>query len=470
MPSPVETRFARATDGTYIAFQVSGSGPVDIVWLRAWHSNVEHEWEEPVLARVLQRLGSMGRLIRLDQRGTGLSDRIAYRPPPTLEDRVDDIRAVLQAAGAQPAVLVGLAAGGTLCAAFAGMHPELTRALVLYHAAVGRGWGDDDAPPDDPRLERFIASLRAGWGTEDLAASMVANGAPSRADDRHLITWLAEDERLSGTAEDAIALARIDHATDIGPILSTIHVPTLVLTRRGGMVEAARRIAAAIEGARSVELPGEDHMLLAGDTDAVLREIGRFLDDLASDDAHGAEVGAEPERVLLTLLVTDIVGSTALVSDLGDRRWTTLLEAHDARVRSALGRYRGREIDTAGDGFLAAFDGPGRAIRCGLEVVEAVHDLGLEVRGGIHAGEVEQVGPRVRGIAVHITARVAGLAGASELLVSRTVRDLVAGSGLGFEPRGRHELKGVSGAWDLFAAHDTERATVPVTTLPIEGQ
>jgi class 3 adenylate cyclase len=466
MPGPVETRFATAADGTYIAYQVSGEGPLDIVWLRAWHSNIEHEWDEPVLGRVLRRLGTMGRVIRLDQRGTGLSDRIAYRPAPTLEDRSDDIRAVLEAVGARPAVLLGIASGGVLCAAFAAMHPRLTRGLVLYHTVPGRAWGDDSAPADDPRLERFVDAVRAGWGTEAFAQRMVASAAPSRASDRSLITWMAEDERLSGTVEDAVALARIDHATDLRPILPAIHVPTLVVTRTGVAVEAARLLASSIESARYVELPGEDHMLVAGDTDAVLREIGRFLDSLPDDGPPGPGTEDDAERVLATLLMTDIVGSTEHVTDLGDRRWAALLQAHDERVRAALARYRGREIDTAGDGFLAAFDGPGRAIRCALEASRELRGLGLEIRAGIHAGEVEQVGPRVRGIAVHIAARVASVAGPSEVLVSRTVRDLVAGSGLGFAPRGAHRLKGIPGEWELFAAHDPSSEPGPASEDP----
>jgi class 3 adenylate cyclase len=453
MPSLNETRYARATDGTHIAYQVTGDGPLDIVWLRAWHSNVEHEWEEPVLARVLRRLGTMGRVIRLDQRGTGLSDRIAYRPPPTIEDRADDLRTVLAAAGSRRAVLVGLASGGILCAAFAAMHPDLTRALVLYHVVPGRAWGDDAAPPDDPRLGRFIDAIRDGWGTEPFAARLVASGTPSRAGDRGLIAWLAEDERLSGTVEDAIALARIDHASDIRAILPSIHVPTLVLARAGGPVEIARSMVDAIPSARFAELPGDDHMILAGDTDAALRVIGSFLDEISGLEGPDEE----PDRVLATLLMTDIVGSTALATELGDRRWAALVEEHDERIRALLRRHRGREIDTAGDGFLAAFDGPGRAIRCALGAQRAVRDLGIEIRAGVHAGEVEQVGPKLRGIAVHIAARVAAVARPSEVLVSRTVHDLVAGSGLEFEDRGAHALKGVPDEWGLFAVRDPEQ-------------
>jgi class 3 adenylate cyclase/alpha-beta hydrolase superfamily lysophospholipase len=444
-----ETRYARAADGTHVAYQLTGDGPLDILWLRAWHSNIEHEWAEPVLARILRRLGAVGRVIRLDQRGTGLSDRIVHRPMPTIEDRADDIRAVLAAAGSRRAVLIGLADGGVLCAAFAAMHPEMTDGLVLYHLHPARGWDSPDPGPDDPLLQRVTANVREGWGTEPFAAQGVARNAPSRANDRALIAWLAEDMRLSGTAEDAVALLRISYDTDVRAILPTIHVPTLVLTRGGPDRTASRAVADAIAGARYEELPGDDHMLLSGDTDAGLRAITGFIEAVGG---LGPPDDDEADRVLATLLMTDIVGSTALATELGDRRWAALVADHEERIRTLLARHRGQEIDTAGDGFLAAFDGPGRAIRCALAAATAVRDLGIEIRAGVHAGEVERDGPKLRGIAVHIAARIASEAGPSEVLVSRTVRDLVAGSGLEFDDRGVRPLKGVSGEWGLYAA------------------
>ena len=474
MPSSVETRYARAADGTHVAYQVTGDGPVDLVWVRAWHSNVEHEWDEPVLTRMIRRLGSIGRVIRLDRRGTGLSDRVVHRPPPTIEDRVDDIRAVMDAAGSRRAALIGLASGGTLCAMFAAAHPERTACLVLYHTTAGRAWGDDGAPPDDPRLERFVDALRIGWGTEAMASRMLLSSAPSRARDGGLARWLADEQRASGTLEDAIALARIDHETDIRAILPAIHAPALVLSRggfapagqdeggaagggTGQLAPEARAIAAAIPGARLVVLPGDDHMALAGDTDAVLRAIEEFIEDLAEP------VETEPNRVLTTLLFTDIAGSTAMAAALGDRRWADLLGQHHERVRELLGRYRGREVDTAGDGFLAAFDGPGRAIRCARAAMDAVAPLGLRLRAGLHTGEVEAVAGGVRGIAVHIAARVAALAAPSEVLVSSTVRDLVAGSGFAFQQRGVHELRGVPGEWALYSVVD-DTSRMPALT------
>lgn len=476
MPSSVETRYARAADGTHVAYQVTGAGPVDLVWVRAWHSNIEHEWDEPVLTRMLRRLGSSGRVIRLDRRGTGLSDRVAHRPLPTIEDRVDDIRAVMDAAGSHRAVLIGLASGGQLCAMFAAAHPERSAGLILYHTTAGRAWGDDSAQPNDPRLERFIDSLRNGWGTEAMASRMLASSAPSRAGDGALARWLAEDHRASGTLEDAIALARIDYETDIRAILPAIHVPTLVLSRdgfshaghgedgvagvgRSQLAPAARAIAAAIPGARLVIVPGDDHMALAGDTDAILREIEGFIESLVEP------VEIEPNRVLATLLFTDIAGSTAMAAALGDSRWAELLEQHHQRIRDLLGRYRGHEIDTAGDGFLATFDGPGRTIRCAQAAIDVVVPLGIRLRAGLHTGEVEASGSGVRGIAVHIAARVAALAAPSEVLVSGTVRDLVAGSGFTFEERGVHDLRGVPGHWPLYAVlRGTLRtADVPAT-------
>ena len=440
-----ELGYARAADGTHIAYLVSGRGPVDLLWLRGIYTNVEHEWAEPVLARMLRRLGSVARVITMDRRGTGLSDRVVGRPPGTLEDRADDIGAVLDAVGSRAAVLVGLVSGASLCAVFAATHPERTAGLVVYNPDPTRGWGSGRRPDDDPAYARLIDGVRAGWGTEAFAAAILAESAPSRADDRALAGWLAEDQRLSGGVDDAIAVLRTDHETDVTAILPAVHVPTLVIARGRPDLPPGRRVAAAIPGATLLELPGDDRMALAGDSDAIVDAIEGFL-------AARRTVPEVDDRILASVLVTDVVGSTALAARIGDRAWADRLERHRARVREALARYRGREVDTAGDGFLATFDGPGRAIRCGLEIASTATVDGLMVRAGIHTGEVEPVGREIRGVAVHIAARVAALAGPAEVFVTSTVRDLVAGSGLTFEDRGRRSLKGLPGRWQVLAA------------------
>ncbi len=438
-----ETSYARASDGTYIAYQVTGAGPVDLVLLRAWYTMVEHEWEEPVLGRILRRLGAMGRLIRLDRRGTGLSDRIAHRAPPTIEDRLDDILSVMDAVGSRRAVLIGLAAAAPLCTVFAASHPDRTAGLVLYESPRPTQ-GPEDAGPATEQAEAFAEQIRARWATRELAEAFVTNGAPSRARDPHLVEWLLDDFRLSGSGADAAAMARVAAATDVAAALPAVHVPTLVTARGGSRADDARHLASQIAGARLALLPGRDHMLMSGDTDAFLRELEQFLGEIGGSRHHS-------ERVLATLLFTDIVASTARAVELGDRAWAEHLEAHHAAVRARLASHRGREVDNAGDGFFSAFDGPGRAVRCAQDVVADARDLRLEVRAGVHVGEVERVGAGLRGIAVHIAARVAGAARPSEILATGTVRDLVAGSGLAFDDRGIHELKGIPEPYRLWA-------------------
>jgi class 3 adenylate cyclase len=453
-----ETRFARAADGTHLAYQVTGAGPVDIVLLRAWYTVIEHEWEEPVLARILRRLGAMGRLIRLDRRGTGLSDRIVHRGVPTIEERLDDILAVMDAAGVRRAVLVGLAAGAPLCTVFAATHPDRTAGLVLYESPAPTQ-GPADAGPTMDQANVYATWLRERWATRELADLFVAQGAPSRNGDPHLASWLVDDFRLMGSPDDAAAMALVAAATDIAGALPAIHVPTLVTAREGSRADEARTIAARIDGARLAILPGADHMLLAGDTDAFLRELERFIGGLGSTERPH-------DRVLATLLFTDLVGSTERAVAMGDRAWAQLLERHHAGVREILARHRGREIDTAGDGFFATFDGPGRAILCALAVVDDARSLDLEVRAGIHAGEVEQVAGRLRGVAVHIGARVAAVARPSEVLATGTVRDLVAGSGLAFVDRGVHDLKGIPDPFRLWAVTGPRDRRAPDGAAP----
>jgi class 3 adenylate cyclase len=443
-----DVRYARTTDGTHVAYEVTGGGPVDIVLLRAWHTDIEHEWNEPVLARMMRRLGSTGRLIRFDRRGMGLSDRPAQRSPSDIEERLDDLRTVLDAAASRRAVLVGLADGATLFAVFAATFPQRTRGLVMWEpsarwqAAPDYPWG---WPPEE--WPAFLERLRGGWGTPELARRWIAMGGPSRADDERFASWLVEHQNRSGSADDAVTLAQQHYDTDIAPTLPTIHVPTLVLARSGSGADEAQYVADRIPGSRMVVLPGDDHFAIAGDTDAVIYQIESFIHSVSA----ASDQDPETDRVLATLLFTDVVGSTARAAALGDRAWTSLIERHHERARELVERHRGRLVDTVGDGILASFDGPGRAIRCARAVVEDVGELGLEVRAGLHTGECLQVGDRLRGLAVHIGARVGALAGPSEVLVSSTVKDLVAGAGFSFEDRGVHELKGISGEWRLFA-------------------
>lgn len=451
-----ETRYAKASDGTYVAYQVTGTGPTDLVLLRGWVTNVEHEWEEPTIARMIRRLSAVGRLVRLDRRGMGMSDRIDRHSVPTLEDRVDDISAVLDAIGSRRVVLIGLADGGRLCATYAAIHPDRTLGLVTYATLACGSWA-----PDYPwgrttdRLERWVTALQDGWGTLEFAAVAIAGGAPSRASDAGLIRWFTDDMRLAGTNEDAVALAKIDDATDIRPILPSIQAPTLALARRPAAA-AAQDLAARIPGARFQELPGDDPMAISGDLDAVLRAISGFVEGLSRQ-----EVEPDLDRVLVTVLFADVVDSTGRAVELGDRRWAATVSELRAPLRELVARYRGREVDTAGDGFFAAFDGPGRAIRCALGFADAGRRVGLPLRLGLHTGECEAIGGELRGLAVHIGARICGLAGPSQVLVSGTVRDLVAGSGIAFADRGTQILKGVPGAWPIHEAVGDVPGPVP---------
>ena len=433
-----QTRYAKTADGIHVAYQVVGEGSVDLVFVIGWTSNVEAMWEEPGLARYLARLASFSRLILFDKRGVGLSDRVSDSNLPSLETRMDDVRAVMDAVGSERAVIFGVSEGGPMAMLFAATYPERTIALVLFGTA------------SDFTSRYTTAGLDAidrAWGTEEYAREALRTwAAPSSASDERLVTWLASYMRRAASPSAAIALERMNLQIDVTPALPTIHVPTLVLARTGDLdfdVDDVRRVAEAIRGARYVEFPGDDHFFWVGDQESSLGEIERFVTEFRDQEA-------ELERFLATVLFTDVVGSTERATELGDRRWKELLETHHARVRGQLARYRGREVDTAGDGFLATFDGPARAIRCATAITQSVRDLGVEVRAGLHAGECELIGEKIGGIAVHIGARVAAHAGASEVWVSQTVKDLVAGSGLAFDDRGEHELKGVSDRWRLY--------------------
>jgi class 3 adenylate cyclase len=443
-----ETRYAKTLDGAHIAHQVVGDGPIDLVFVMGWTSNIEAMWEEPNLGRFLSRLASFGRLITFDKRGVGLSDRVSDRDFPTFETRMDDIRAVMDAVGSERAVVFGVSEGGPLSTLFTATYPERVIGLVLYGTAARFAWAPDFpwGQTDDLWRER-LDEIDRTWGTREYAESVVRTwGAPSRADDDRLITWLASYTRRAASPGAALALSRMNRDMDVRHVLSAIHVPTLVLGRTEDPdfhIDSTRQMASAIPGARLIEYPGDDHFFWMGDQDALLHEVETFVKELRDDEA-------ELDRVLATVLFTDIVGSTERAAELGDRRWRELLETHQHRIRTLIGRYRGREVDTAGDGFLATFDGPIRAIRCALAATGAVRDLGIEIRAGLHTGEVELAGDAVRGIAVHIGARVAGLAEPSEVFVSSTVKDLVAGAALEFEDRGPHSLKGVPGTWHVY--------------------
>ncbi len=441
---PPETRYANS-GGLHIAYQVVGDGPFDLVYVPGWISNVELMWEDPAHAHLLRRLASFSRVILFDKRGTGLSDPVPLDRLPTLETRMDDVRAVMDAAGSERAVVFGSSEGGLMSVLFAATYPQRTIALVAYGIFAKRLWSPDYPWAPTPEVRRrFLAEIERTWA----GAMDISTLAPS-ADEAFTQRTLAYFRR-SASPGAAVALLRMNTQIDVRSVLPTIRVPTLILHRtndRDVLVEEGRWIASQIQGATYVELPGDDHLVWAGDVEELIDEVEEFL--------TGTRRQSEPDRVLATLLFTDIVGSTERAVELGDRRWRELLDHHHQLVRRELERFRGSEIDTAGDGFLAMFDGPARAIRCGCAVRDGVRRLGLEVRAGVHTGEVELADGAVRGIAVHTGARVAGAALPGEVFASQTVKDLVAGSGIEFDDQGTRELKGVPGEWRLFAVRST---------------
>jgi pimeloyl-ACP methyl ester carboxylesterase/class 3 adenylate cyclase len=398
--------------------------------------------EEPRSARWFERLASFSRLIRFDKRGTGLSDRVSAIP--TLEERMDDVRAVMDTVGSKRAALLGSSEGGPMSILFSATYPQRTSELILYGGLARVAWAVDY--PWGVTAEQFAARLRSrekDWGQGRSIEIM----APSLASNEEYRKWASRFERDCATPGAFRALAQMNYEIDIRHVLPTVSVPTLVLHRTGDWavnVEHGRYLARHIPGAKYVEFPGDDHLPWVGNVDALYDEIQAFL--------TGARSGPEHDRVLATVLFTDVVDATKRAGEIGDRAWKELLSQHNFLVRQQLQRHRGREIDTAGDGFLAAFDGPARAVRCGRAIADAVKTLGICVRAGVHTGECEVMGEKLRGIAVHIGARVAAIAAPDEVLVSSTVKDLVAGSGLRFENRGVHVLKGVPGEWTLLAA------------------
>lgn len=435
-----EIRYTKSGDVS-IAYQVFGKGPLDLVLIPGWVSNIEIFWEEPAVARFLTRLASFSRVILFDKRGTGLSDRVAEMP--NLETRMDDVRAVLDAVRSERAALFGYSEGGVLCALFAASYPTRTSALIMHGSYARLTWRPDYPwGPTDEERSAFIDESVRDWGRP----IGIDSRAPSMAHDERFRHWWARFLRLSVSPTAFSTLSRMNAQIDIRHVLPAIRVPTLVLHSVNDQalpIGGSRYLAEHIPDARLVELPGSDHVPWLADAEAVADEVEEFL--------TGVRRGSEPDRVLATVLFTDIVGASELVASLGDRRWRDLLESHHALIRRELSRFRGREIDTAGDGFLATFDGPARGVRCARAISEEVRSLGIEVRAGLHTGECETMGDKLGGIAVHIGSRVAALAQPGEVLVSSTVKDLVAGSGLSFQDRGIYPLKGIPGEWKLFA-------------------
>jgi class 3 adenylate cyclase len=430
------TRYARS-GGARIAYQVMGEGPPDLVVIGGPVSHLDIQWEEPETVRSRRRFASFARLIGFDRRGTGLSDPVDR--PPTLDQQMDDLDAVLDAAGIERVALMGAVEAG-LCAMYAASHPDRVSALVLVNVAVAGG-----IVADDEQRELMLDLIENHWGE----GRFVALFAPTRADDQRFADWWTRYERSAVSPSMARRLVDLNAQADLSGVLPAIRVPTLVLHRRDNPLiplEAGREAAGLIPGAQFVEAPGTDLYDWPGADDPETDLVEEFL--------TGRRPQREAERVLATVLFTDIVASTDRAANLGDRAWRDLLDRHNAIVRDRLQQFRGREVKTVGDGFVATFDGPARAVRCAQEIVEGVDELGLDVRCGLHTGECELLDGDVGGIAVHIGARVGALARGGEVLVSSTVKDLVVGSELGFEDRGAHELRGVPGEWRLYALHN----------------
>lgn len=436
-------QYAKSGD-VNIAFQVvEGDGP-DLVFVSGWVSHLDMMWEDPAQRRFLERLASMGRLILFDKRGVGLSDRVSADHLPTLEDRMDDVRAVLDAVGSSEAYILGHSEGSVMSALYAATYPDRTTGLILYGGyAARKRHSDYPWAPEAEGRKLFIDSVLRDWpfppGWESIA--------PSKIDDEGFKAHFGRYLRSAASPSAAHALLVMNTDADIRDVLPTVTTPTLIIHRvddRDAQIGGARYMAERMPNARIVELPGSDHLPWLGDAESVLAEIEEFV--------TGSRSAREVDRVLATVLFTDIVDSTATASSLGDTKWRELLDNHDALTKTEVERHRGRWIKGTGDGLLATFDGPARAVRCALAIVESVRALGIDVRAGIHSGEIELRADDIGGIGVHIASRVAGHADGGEVLVSRTVKDLVAGSGIHFDDRGEHELKGLDDRWHLYAA------------------
>ena len=433
-----ETQFAQH-DNISIAYQVFGAGPHDLVVIPGWLSNIDIFWEEPRVVRFFLALAEFSRVILLDKRGTGLSDRVA---PPTLEEQIDDVTAVMDAVDSERAVLFGYSEGACMCALFAATHPERTEALITV-GGYARWARSDDFPFGSERsdIENWINGVENEWGTPVAIEYM----APTLAEDEVHRHWLSKFYRSSASKADATALLFMNLDIDLRSVLPSIVSPALVLQAIGDLTtpfELGRDFGSRIPSARFVEISSDDHVPYASCSDAIIREVQAFLGE--------AQKPRVIDRVLTTVLFTDIVDSTLLAAEKGDQQWSDLLEAHHTAVRRELKIFRGNEVKTTGDGFHATFDGPARAVQCAVAIRQATRQLGLDLRIGVHTGEVEIRGDDMEGVAIHIAARVSSIAAGGEILVSRTVKDLVAGSGLEFEDFGTHELKGVPDTHQLF--------------------
>ena len=441
MTGTPRTRYALSGDA-HIAYQVFGEGDIDLVFVPGFVSNVEHYWEMPRVPDLLNRLGSFARVVMFDKRGTGLSDPVAG--PPPLEQRMDDMQAVMDAAGVERAALYGISEGGPASILFAATYPERTSSLVLY-GSTPRFRTDDDISwgATDEQIPFLLEEVSSRWGEGALLGAF----APSALGDPGMEEVWGRFQRAGASPAMGRAVIAALFEIDVRDILPTIQAPTLILHRKGDRiapVEGARLMAAKIPDARLIEFEGDDHVPFTGDFEPVVDEMEEFL--------TGTRQTRPLDRVLATVLFTDIVDSTRRAAEAGDRRWRDLLARHDELTRRQIERFRGREIKTLGDGFLATFDGPARGIECASAIRDGVRPLGIEVRAGLHTGECELAGDDVRGMAVNIGARIGALAEANEVLVSGTVKDLVVGADLEFTERGERELKGVPGTWRLFAA------------------
>lgn len=437
-----ETRYARSGDVS-IAYQVFGEGDMDLVMIPGFISHLEVEWDEPPFVAAMERMGRFARVIRFDKRGTGMSDPVAELP--SLEVRMDDVRAVMDAAGSERAALFGFSEGCAMGALFAATYPERTTALVLY-GGLAKGIASEDypwGPPPEILDPEVVGSMKDDWGKGYVADIFL----PSIADMEGVRQMVGRMERMAASPGVLFRLYEMFAEIDVRHVLPVISVPTLLLHRTGDRatnVGNSRWMAEQIPEAKFIEFEGIDHHLWIGNTDEILDEIEEFL--------TGAKPTPEPDRILATVMFTDIVDSTKKATELGDKQWRETLLRHQDITRQELDRHRGREVKTTGDGFLATFDGPARGVRCAQAICEGVRPLGVEVRAGLHCGECEVLGDDIGGIAVHIASRVGSNAGAGEVLVSRTVKDLVAGSGISFEDRGTHTLKGIPDPWNLYAA------------------